>query len=54
MDKHNAETKKEEINEMGECWAAEANIIRINKIHEEEQKGKLDTFRKKPMSKISH
>ena len=30
--------KKEEINEMEECWAAEANIIKINEFHEEEKK----------------
>ena len=30
--------KKEEINENGKYWAAKANIIKINEIHEEEEK----------------
>ena len=43
MDKYYAETKKEEINKNAECWAAEANIIKINEIYEEEKKVKLET-----------
>ena len=44
LDLYYAETKKEEINEKRECWVAEANIIKINEIHEEEKKIKLDTW----------
>ena len=30
--------KKEEINENGKCSSAEANIIKINEIHEKEKR----------------
>ena len=30
--------KKEQIIELGECWTAKPNIIKVNEIHEEEEK----------------
>ena len=45
LEKYYAEKKmKKKIKEMGECWAAEANIIKKNELHEEKEKVKVDTW----------
>ena len=44
LEKYYAEKKRNKNKEMGECWAAEANTLKINEIHEEKEKVKVDTW----------